>query len=230
MGSYEGSKEIEFLTLESADDPPSAFDFIPYDLDQTVDALPDEELPEFLNKYEASILRHRQVSTLDKAYFALAKTYFRLGTKNPNQEKIWREKCVQILNYYPENRFHYEKEIAEICVWSSADMGLRIFQNLLDKDQKRPEYAGASLLSAFLIYFPDRWESILEISKIQKYTKVVYRSLETAKNWALTITNDPLAGKLKQNQQAMDSISMLVDQIGEIILADRGGNFSGNEH
>ncbi|MCL8266986.1 hypothetical protein M9Y82_10090 [Leptospira weilii] len=93
-GSYEGSKEIEFLALESADDPPSVFDFIPYVLDQTVEALPDEKLCEFLDRYETSILRHPNVSTLEEAYFALANAYFRLGAKNPIQEKHWKEKCV----------------------------------------------------------------------------------------------------------------------------------------
>nr|WP_061218715.1 tetratricopeptide repeat protein [Leptospira weilii] len=135
------------------------------------------------------------------------------------------------MNYYPENRFHYAKEIAEICVWASADLGLRIFQDLLDEDQEQqPKYAGgASLISALLIHFPDRWESILEISKIQKYTKAVYRSLETAKNRTLGVTNDPLAGKLKQNQIGMETISILVDKIGEIILAAPPGVYSEEE-
>ncbi|EQA63929.1 hypothetical protein LEP1GSC062_0768 [Leptospira alexanderi serovar Manhao 3 str. L 60] len=60
------------------------------------------------------VLRHRQVSTLNKVYFVLAKAYFRMGIKNPNQEKIWKEKCVQILNYYPENRFHSVKSSSPI--------------------------------------------------------------------------------------------------------------------
>ncbi|RHX94442.1 hypothetical protein DLM76_10210 [Leptospira yasudae] len=226
-GSYEGEKKIEFLTLESADDPASAFDFIPYDLDKTIDELPDEKLSEFLNQYETSVLRHRHVSTLDKAYFALAKAYFRLGTKNPGREKIWREKCVQILNYYPENGFHFEREGAEICVWASAETGLQIFRNLLDKDQRQPEYAGgASLLSAFLIHFPDRWESILEISKIPNYTEAAFRSLETAKRWALTVVNDELAAKLKQHRKAMEWISILVYEIGESILSAPSGTYS----
>ncbi|OMI18148.1 hypothetical protein BUQ74_06405 [Leptospira weilii serovar Heyan] len=228
-GRYEGSKEIEFLTLESADDYPSAFDFIPYVLDQTVEALPDEKLCEFLNQYETSILRHCHVSGLDNAYFALANVYFRLGAKNPDQEKIWKEKCVQILSYHSENTFHYRREGAEICVWASADLGLQVFQDLLDEDQEQqPEYFGGAILSAFLIYFPDRWESILEISKISKYTKAVYRSLETAKRWALTVT-DALATKLKQNKNAMETISILVDKIGEIILAAPPGVYSEEE-
>nr|WP_244947478.1 tetratricopeptide repeat protein [Leptospira weilii] len=134
------------------------------------------------------------------------------------------------MNYYPENRFHYAKEIAEICVWASADLGLQVFQDLLDEDQEQqPKYAGgASLISALLIHFPDRWESILEISKIQKDTKAVYRSLETAKRWALTVT-DALATKLKQNKNAMETISILVDKIGEIILAAPPGVYSEEE-
>ncbi|EKR62354.1 hypothetical protein LEP1GSC036_1644 [Leptospira weilii str. 2006001853] len=63
-------------------------------MDQTVEALPDEKLCEFLDRYETSILRHPNVSILEEAYFALANVYFRLGAKNPVQEKHWKEKCV----------------------------------------------------------------------------------------------------------------------------------------
>lgn len=92
--SYEGDNKIVHLTLESPDDYPDAFDFIPYGLDEMAEKLLDKQLPEFLDRYETIILRHPNVSDLDEAYFALAKIYFRLGQKDPNQESIWKEKCL----------------------------------------------------------------------------------------------------------------------------------------
>ncbi|TGK31757.1 hypothetical protein EHQ12_14795 [Leptospira gomenensis] len=218
---YEGDDKIEHITLEDAERYPTAFDFIPYDLDKTVHNLSDGELNAFLERYEDAILRHPDVSSLDDAYFALAETYYRLGKKESDRIDFWRKKLLRILDYYPEGEFHREREGAEICVWASSDLGLSLFRNLLDKDEKQPEYAGgASLLSAFLIHFADRSESILEISKSPKYTTAVLRSLETAKRWALTVVNDELAAKLKQNSAAMETISTLVDRIGEIILTN----------
>ncbi|MCG6167263.1 hypothetical protein LFX17_05340 [Leptospira sp. FAT1] len=68
---YEGDDKIEHITLEDAERYPTAFDFIPYDLDKTVHNLSDGELNAFLERYEDAILRHPDVSSLDDAYFAL---------------------------------------------------------------------------------------------------------------------------------------------------------------
>ncbi|AOP33346.1 hypothetical protein A0128_05500 [Leptospira tipperaryensis] len=229
-GSYEGKNKIAYSTLEGPDEYSDAFDFIPYDLDKRVEKISEEGLYEFLNQQETTILRHPNVSTLDDAYFALANVYFRLGKMDSSQEELWKEKCLRILNFYPENAFHHEREAAEICAWVSADFGFKTFQNLLEKDKRQPEYAGgASLISALLLYHPNRWESILEISKIPKYTIGVLHSVETAKNWALTIINDPLAAKLKQNRKAMDLASNLIIQIDNFILSMPSGTFSDRE-
>ncbi|RHX87236.1 tetratricopeptide repeat protein [Leptospira stimsonii] len=225
--SYKGENKIACSTLEGPDEYSDAFDFITYGLKETVDKISDEKLTEFLNKHETGILNHPNVSSLDHAYFALAKVYFRLGKMDPSQEELWKEKCLRILNFYPEDAFHHEREAAEICAWVSADFGFKTFQNLLKKDKRQPEYSGgASLISALLLYHPNQWESILEISKIQRYTIGVLRSVETAKNWALTVVNDPLSAKLKQNPNAMETISKLVIQIHEFVLSSTDGFFS----
>ncbi|MBM9577442.1 hypothetical protein JWG45_09780 [Leptospira sp. 201903070] len=228
--SYEGKNKIACSTLEGPDEYSDAFDFIAYGLKETVDKISDEELAEFLNKHETGILNHPNVSSLDHAYFALANVYFRMGKMDPSQEGLWKEKCLRVLNFYPEDAFHHEREAAEICAWVSADFGFKTFQNLLEKDKRQPEYGGgASLISALLLYHPNRWESILEISKIQKYTIGVLHSVETAKNWALTVINDPLAAKIKQNRKAMDLASNLIIQIDNFILSMPSGTFSDRE-
>lgn len=113
---------------------------------------------------------------------------------------------------------------------ASAEFGLKVFKNLLEKDKRQPEYAGgASLVSAFLIHFPDQWESILEISKVKINTIGTLHSIETAKTWALNVANNPLAAKLKQNQNVMELISKLLTQIEEFILSTPLGEFSEQE-
>ncbi|MBM9501664.1 hypothetical protein JWG44_15525 [Leptospira sp. 201903071] len=229
-GSYEGKNKIESLTMEDPNEYSGAFDFIPYNLDEKAEKISDEELSEFLNQQETAILRHPNASTLDDAYFALANVYFRMGKIDPGREEFWKEKCLRILNYYPEDAFYHERKGAEICAWVSADFGFKTFKNLLEKDRKLPEYAGgADLISAILLYHPDRWEGILEISKIQKYTIGALRSIETAKNWALTVTDDPLASKLKKNRNAMETISKLIVIIHEFVLSSPDGIFSGQD-
>lgn len=229
-GTYEGANKIKHLTIKGISKYADTFDFIPYHLNETVEKLSDDQLIDFLDQYENIILRHPNVSTLDEAYFALAKVYFRLGQKDSNQKNVWKEKCLQILNYYPQGRFHREKDAAEICVWASAEFGLKVFKNLLEKNKRQPEYAGgASLVSAFLIHFPDQWKSILEISKVKTNTIGTLHSIETAKTWALNVTNNPLAAKLKQNQKTMNLISKLLTQIEEFILSAPLGEFSEQE-
>ncbi|MDV6234546.1 hypothetical protein CH379_002755 [Leptospira ellisii] len=229
-GTYRGSDKANHRTLESAEEYAAAFDFIPYNLNETVRTFSDGDLNGFLDRYESAVLRHPNVSSLDDAYFALAESYFRLGQKDLDREEQWKNKCLRILDYYPADSFHRERDAAEICVWASAERGLKIFRDLLDKDKKQPEYAGgASLLSAFLVFYPELGESILEISKIPKHTAVVLRSLETAKRWALTVVNDPLAAKLKQDRGAMESLSQLVEKIDEIVLAAPPGTYSAED-
>lgn len=225
-GSYEGKNKIKHKTLKSPNSYAEAFDFIPYNLKETIKNIPDKKLAEFLKKYETAILRHPDIYTLDNAYFALAETYFRLGQNDPDQEKNWKEKFLQILNYYPEGRFHHERDAAEMCVWASAEFGFEVFKNLLKKDKRQPEYAGgADLVSALLLHHHDQWKNILEISKVKEFTIGVLRSAEVAKRWALT-SGDPLNVKLKENGKAMEAVTELIAEIDKLVLAASSGEFS----
>lgn len=94
--SYEGNNQIEFSTLKSPDESSDAFEFIAYCLKETVDKISHEEHSEFLNKHETGVLRHPNVSSLDHAYFALAKVNFRPGRMDSSQEELWKENCLRI--------------------------------------------------------------------------------------------------------------------------------------
>ncbi|EQA71332.1 tetratricopeptide repeat protein [Leptospira noguchii] len=225
-GSYKGNNKVKHETLESANTYAEAFDFIPYNLKETVKNIPDKRLTEFLKKYETAILRHPDIYALDDAYFALAESYFRLGQNDSEGEKNWKEKFLQILSYYPEGRFHHERAAAEMYVWASPEFGLEVFKNLLEKDKRQPEYAGgADLVSALLIHHPDWRKSILELSKVKENTIGVLRSSEVAKRRALT-SGDSLNVKLKQNAKAMEAVTELISQIDEIVLSVASGEFS----
>ncbi len=94
--SYKGENKIACSTLESPDESSDAFDFICYDLKETVDKISDEELSEFLIKHETGILNHPKVSSLEHAYFVLAKVSFRLEQMDSSQEELRKEKCLRI--------------------------------------------------------------------------------------------------------------------------------------
>ncbi|WP_170317480.1 hypothetical protein [Leptospira santarosai] len=62
---------------------------------------------------------------------------------------------------------------------------------------------GTSLLSAFLIYFPDRWDSILKISKAAEAHIGRTSFSRNRRRWILTVANDELPAKLKQNRESI---------------------------
>ncbi|MDL5246691.1 tetratricopeptide repeat protein [Leptospira weilii] len=230
-GSYEGKEKIKYSTLKRPGKYPGAFDFISYGISNEAKEIRYNQCLAFLKKHEEAVLRHPKCISLEDAYTAFAKVYYVLGINDSNKENEWKEKCKTIFDYHPENRFHHEKETAAVCSWISADFGIQIFQKFLDKGEKKPEYAGgADLLSAL---FNDHPTIDLQIEKLAvenpKYTYVIVRCLETAKKWALTVINDKLAAKLKENSSALNSISELILRLRKAILSAPDGTYSENE-
>lgn len=219
-GSSGERRRFQKRTIHRPKVHPDAFDFIPYRLKDQIKAASDEEILKLLNRYETSILKHPKISSLTDAYFALANAYHRLGKNDPDEEKSWKEKCIQILEYYPKDRFYHEREGAEIWGWASPEKNLLIFRELLNKKEKQPEYAGgASLLSSYLIQSPQETAPLLELALDFKHTFAILKCLYVAKRWALTVVNDRLAAQLKRNKTAMNNLDDLIVAIEDRILS-----------
>ncbi|WP_061205757.1 IS66 family insertion sequence element accessory protein TnpA [Leptospira santarosai] len=226
-GSYKGKDKIKHITLKRPSKYPDAFDFVSYNIPEEAEKIEFDQCFEFLAKHEQAILRHPGCSSLSDTYTALAKVYYVIGINNTDKENEWREKCKTIFGYHPENRFHHEKETAEICSWISEDFGIRIFRKLLDKDKKSPEYAGgADLLSALFNDRPSVVSPILKLAETPNYTHTILRCLETSKRWALTVINDELAAKLKKNQVALNAIGDLIVRLRKMILSAPEGTYT----
>ncbi|EMJ94161.1 tetratricopeptide repeat protein [Leptospira alstonii] len=225
-GSYKGKDKIQHLIVKHPNKYPGAFDFIEYDLINAVKNISASECLIFLKKHEQAILRHPGSISLESDYTALAKVYYILGINNPNEENEWREKCRTILNYHPKGRFYHEKETAAICSWISADFGIQIFQKLLDKGKKQPEYAGgADLISALFNDHPKIDSQIVKLAENPNYAPHLIRCLETAERWGLTLSND----ELRKNRKALNSIADVILQIRNLILSAPEGSYPAKE-
>ncbi|PJZ57775.1 IS66 family insertion sequence element accessory protein TnpA [Leptospira barantonii] len=218
--SREGKRTFQKRTVHRPNTYPGAFDFIPYRLKDQIKAAFDDEILKLLKRYETSILKHPNLASLTDAYFALANAYHRLGKNEPAEENSWKEKCIRILEYYPKNRFYHEREGAEIWGWASPKKNLLLFRELLNKEDKQPEYSGgASLVSSYLIHSPQEMKPLLELAQDLKHTFAVLRCLYVAKRWALTVVNDRLAARLKGNKTAMLSLDDLIVAVEDRMLS-----------